>query len=216
MKQETSKHQSSQPGTQDGERCDSEFIRQAQAFTNYMAKEYAEPADGDIAMLLIALDATDAEKTSHLHCTMGSRMRIAADIADMMRDKEWGRDLFRNARIMAGGDDGATDELLRRNRRRLNRDYAFLVLPIGYSLLLAVLTVFSSAFHLTTTIASVFMMAFLTMLIVSDIKDLRHKTRRLADSIDSDRRERRNMLGAAMMGMLAQMAHRDRDDDDDE
>ena len=54
------------------------------------------------------------------------------------------------------------------------------------------------------------------MLIVSDIKDLRRKYRRLSDSIDGDRRERRNMLGAAMMGMLAQMAHRDRDDDDDE
>lgn len=51
MKQENPKHQPSQPGTQDGERCDSEFIRQAQAFANYMAKEYAEPSDGDIAML---------------------------------------------------------------------------------------------------------------------------------------------------------------------
>ena len=215
MKQETPKHQPSQPDTQDGERCDSEFIRQAKAFASYMAKEYAEPADGDIAMLLIALDATGAEKTAHLHCTMGNRMRIAADIADIMRDKEWGRDLFRNARIMAGGDDGTTDELLRRNRRRLNCDYAFLVLPIGYSLLLAVLTALSPAFHLSVTIAIVFLMAFLTMLIVSDIKDLRRKTRRLADSIDSDRRERRHMLGAAMMGFLAQMAHRDRDDDDE-
>jgi hypothetical protein len=37
-----------------------------------------------------------------------------------------------------------------------------------------------------------------------------------ANSVDGDRRERRNMLGAAMMGMLGQMAHRDRDDDDDE
>jgi hypothetical protein len=46
--------------------------------------------------------------------------------------------------------------------------------------------------------------------------DLRRKTRLLDESIDSDRQERRNMLGAAMMGMLAQMAHRDRDDDEDE
>ena len=78
------------------------------------------------------------------------------------------------------------------------------------------LTAISPAFHLSTTIASVFLMAFLTMFIVSDIKDLRRKTRRLADSIDGDRQERRNMLGAAMIGMLSQMAHRDRDDDDDE
>jgi predicted PurR-regulated permease PerM len=68
---------------------------------------------------------------------------------------------------------------------------------------------------LTTTIASVFLMVFLTMLIVRDIKDLRRKTRRLADSIDEDRQERSNLLGAAMMGFLAQMTHRDRDDDDE-
>ncbi len=216
MKQENTDDRQAQTAQQEIERCDSEFIRQAQAFVNYMSKEYAEPADGDIAMLLIALDATGAENTTHLHCTMGNRMRIAADIADRMHDKEWGRDLFRNARIMAGGDEGATDEILRRNRRRLNRDYAFLALPIGYSLLLAVLTAISPAFHLSVTIASVFTMAFLTMLIVSDIKNLRRKIRRLADSIDGDRQERRQMLGAAMMGMLSQMAHRDRNDDDDE
>jgi predicted PurR-regulated permease PerM len=127
------------------------------------------------------------------------------------------QDLFRKARILSStdGSNGYMADELRRLRSRLNRDYAFLVLPIGYSLLLAVLTVFSSAFHLTTTIASVFLMAFLTILIVSDIKDLRRKTHRLSDSIDGDRRERRNLLGAAMMGFLAQMAHRDRDDDDE-
>lgn len=211
MKQETQKQQPSQPGTQDGERCDSEFIRRAQAFANYMAKEYAEPADGDIAMLLLALDATGAEKTAHLRCTMGNRMRIAADIADIMRDKEW-RDLFRNARIMAGGDDGATDELLRRNRRRLNRDYAFLVLPIGYSLLLAVLTVLSPAFHLSTTIASVFLMAFLTMLIVRDILDRRRQIARIRADRHSEDKERAEAAAKTFFDML----RRRMNDDDDE
>jgi predicted PurR-regulated permease PerM len=128
------------------------------------------------------------------------------------------QDLFRKARILSStdGNNGYMADELRRLRRRLNRDYAFLTLPIGYSLMLAVLTAISPAFHLSTTIANVFLMAFLTMLIVSDIKELRRKSRRLADSIDGDRRERRNMLGAAMMGMLAQMAHCDCDDDDDE
>lgn len=212
MKQETPKHQPSQSGTQDIERCDSEFIRQAQAFANYMAKEYAEPADGDIAMLLIALDATGAEHTAHLHCTMGNRMRIAADIADIMRDKEWGRDLFRNARIMAGGDDGATDELLRRNRRRLNCDYAFLVLPIGYSLLLAVLTVLSPAFHLSTTIASVFLMAFLTMLIVRDILDRHRQIARILAERHSEGKERAEAAAKTFFDML----RRRMNDDDDE
>lgn len=136
----------------------------------------------------------------------------------LMLKQEPDGDGFRKARIVSStdGSNGYMADELRRLRSRLNRDYAFLVLPIGYSLLLAVLTALSPAFHLTTTIASVFLMAFLTMLIVSDIKDLRRKYRRLADSIDGDRQERCNMLGAAMMGMLSQMAHRDRDDDDDE
>ncbi len=213
MRQESPKHQPSQPGTQDIDRCDSEFIRQAQAFASYMAKEYAEPADGDIAMLLIALDATGAEKTSHLRCTMGSRMRIAADIADMMHDNKWGQDLFRKARIMAGGDEGVTGELLRRNRRRLNRDYAFLALPIGYSILLTVLTALSPAFHLPTTIASVLLMAFLTMLIVRDILDRRRQIARIQAERHSEDKERAETAAKTFFDMLRRRMN---DDDDDE
>ena len=179
MKQENTKHQPSQPGTQDIDRCDSEFIRQAQAFANYMAKEYAEPADGDIAMLLIALDATGAEKTSHLHCTMGSRMRIAADIADMMHDKECGRDLFRNARIMAGGDDGATDEILRRNRRRLRIDYAVLALPVSMVIFTTALAIVSPTYNWTDALGIAMLMGTSILLIVRDILDRRRQIARI-------------------------------------
>ena len=173
MKQETPKHQPAQPGTQDVDRCDSEFIRQAQAFASYMAKEYAEPADGDIAMLLLALDATGAEQTAHLHCTMGNRMRIAADIADIMRDKEWGRDLFRNARIMAGGDEGATDELLRRNRRRLRIDYAVLVLLIIMIIFTTAFAIVSPAYKWTDALGMAMLMGYTILLVVRDILDRR-------------------------------------------
>ena len=199
----------------------SAFINQVASFAEYMQKEYINDSDGDMGLIICAADHTydkgNDERTGACHIVLGGRAVNVASLASMMQQDEM-QDLFRKARILSStdGSNGYMADELRRLRSRLNRDYAFLVLPIGYSLLLAVLTVFSSAFHLTTTIASVFLMAFLTMLIVGDIKDLRRKARRLADSIDGDRQERRNMLGAAMMGMFAQMVHRDRDDDDDE
>jgi len=212
MKQETPKHQPSQPGTQDGERCDSEFIRQAQAFASYMAKEYAEPADGDIAMLLLALDATDAEKTAHLHCTMGNRMRIAADIADIMRDKEWGRDLFRNARIMAGGDDGATDELLRRNRRRLRTDYAVLMLPLFMVILITALAIISPAYKWTDAVGMAMLMGFNILLIVRDILDRRRQTARILAERHSEDKERAEAAAKTFFDMVRNRMN----DDDDE
>lgn len=211
MKQETPKHQPLQPGTQDGERCDSEFIRRAQAFANYMAKEYAEPADGDIAMLLLALDATGAEKTAHLHCVMGSRMRIAADIADMMRGKEWGRDLFRNARIMAGGDDGGTDELLRRNRRRLRIDYAVLALSIMMVISATSLAIVSPAYKWTNAVGVAMLMGFNILLIVRDILDRRRQIARILAERHSEDKKRAEAVAKTFFDML-----RRRMNDDDE
>lgn len=202
MKQETPKHQPSQPGVQNIERCDSEFIRQTQAFADYMAKEYAEPADGDIAMLLIALDATGAEKSAHLHCTMGNRMRIAADIADIMRDKGWGRDLFRNARIMAGGDEGATDELLRRNRRRIRIDYAVLALPIIMVIFTTTLAIVSPTYKWTDAVGIAMLMGFNILLIVRDILYCRRQTARIRAERHSEDKERADAAAKAFFDML--------------
>ena len=211
MKQDTPQKPASQPGTQDIDRCDSEFIRQAQAFANYMAKEYAEPADGDIAMLLIALDATGTEKATHLHCMTGSRMRIAADIADIMRDKEWGRDLFRNARIMAGGDDGATDELLRRNRRRLRIDYAVLVLPIIMVIFTTALAIVSPAYKWTDAVGMAMLMGTNILLIVRDILYRRRQIARILAERHSEDKERAEAAAKTFFDML-----RRRMNDDDE
>lgn len=211
MKQETPKHQPSQPGTQDDEHCYSEFIRQTQAFANYMAKEYAEPADGDIAMMLIALDATDAEKTAHLQCMMGSRMRIAVDVADIMRNKEWGRDLFRNARIMAGGDDGATDELLRRNRRRLRIDYAVLALPIIMVIFTTALAIASPTYKWTDAVGIAMLMGANIMIVVRDILDRRRQIARIRADHHSEDKERAEAAAKTFFDML-----RRRMNDDDE
>lgn len=198
----------------------SAFINQVTSFAEYMQKEFIEPSDGDMGLIICAADTYDKasnERMGACHIVLGGGYINTASLASMMQQEQM-QDLFRKARILSStdGSNGYMSDELRRLRSRLNRDYAFLILPIGYSLLIAVLTAISPAFHLTTTIASVFLMAFLTMLIVSDIKDLRRKIRRLADNIDGDRQERRHMLVAAMMGMLAKMTHCDRDDDDDD
>lgn len=211
MKQETQKHQPSQPGTQDGERCDSEFIRQVQAFADYMNKEYTKPADGDIAMLLLAIDDTSAEKTARLHCMMGDRMRIAADIADIMRNKEWGRNLFRFARIIAGGDDGATDELLRRNRRRLRTDYAVLALPIIMVIFTTALAIVSPAYKWTDAVGMAMLMGFNILLIVRDILDRRRQIARILAERHSEDKERAKSAAKTFFDML-----RRRMNDDDE
>ena len=211
MKQENTDNRQEQTA-QNGERCDSEFIRQAQAFANYMAKEYAEPANGDIAMLLIALDATGAENTDHLHCTMGNRMRIAADIADIMRDKEWGRDLFRNARIMAGGDDGATDEILRRNRRRIRIDYAVLALPIIMVIFTTALAIVSTTYKWTDAVGMAMLMGFNILLILRDILDRRRQTARIRAERHSEDKERAEAAAKTFFDML----RRRMNDDDDE
>ena len=194
----------------------SAFINQVASFAEYMEKEFIDDSDGDRGLIICAADRTADEHPGVCHIMLGGRAVNVALLASMMQQDDM-QDLFRKARILSStdGSNGYMADELRRLRRRLNRDYTLLALPIGYSIMLTVFTAISPVFRLTGTIASVFLMAFLTMLIVRDIKDLRRKTRRLADSIDEDRHERRNLLGAAMMGMLAQMARRDRDDDDE-
>lgn len=196
----------------------SAFINQVTSFAEYIQKEYINDSNGDMGLIICAADHTydkdNDGRTGACHIMLGGRAVNVASLSSMMQQDEM-QDIFRKARVLSStdGSNGYMADELRRLRSRLNLDYAFLSLPIGYSILLAVLTAISPAFHLPMTIASVFMMAYLTMIIVSDIKDLRRKTRRIADSIDKDRRERRK-LHLAMM--LAQIVHRDRNDDEDE
>ena len=104
---------------------------------------------------------------------------------------------------------------LRRLRRRLRWTYGAAAFCGLWTLaLIALQFIFGGSW--TVTVCSVLLMLVTDANLAGQALDLRRKTRRLADSIDGDRRERRHMLDVAMMGMLAQMVHRDRDDDDDE
>ena len=143
---------------------------------------------------------------------MGNRMRIAADIADIMRDKEWGRNLFRNARIMAGGDDGATDELLRRNRRRLRIDYAVLALPIMMEIFTTAFAIVSPTCDWTDALGMAILMGTNILLIVRDILDRRRQIDRIMAERHSEDKERAKSAAKAFFDMM----RRRMNDDDDE
>ena len=198
----------------------SAFINQVTSFAEYMQKEFIKPSDGDMGLIICAADHTydkdNDERTGACHIVLGGRAVNVASLASMMQQDEM-QDLFRHARILSStdGSNGYMADELRRLRRRLRWTYAAGAFCALWALaLIALQLIVGGSWKIT--ICSVLLMLATGANLANQALDLRRKTRRLADSIDSDRQERRNMLGAAMMGFLAQMAHRDRDDDDDE
>jgi len=198
----------------------SAFINQVASFAEYVKKEYINDSDGGKGLLICAIDRTcgkdDNKQTGACHIVLGGRAVNVASLASMMQQDEM-QDLFRHARILSSTDDsnGYMADELRRLRRRLRWTYSAAAFCGLWTLALIALQ-FIVGGSWTITVCSVLLMLATDANLAGQTLDLRRKTRRLADSIDEDRQERRNMLGAAMMGMLAQMAHRDRDDDDDE
>lgn len=194
----------------------SAFINQVTSFAEYMQKEFINDSDGEMGLIICAADHTADEQTGACHVVLGGRAVNVASLASMMQQDEM-QDLFRHARILSStdGSNGYMADELRRLRRRLRWTYAAGAFCALWTLaLIALQLIFGGSWMIT--ICSVLLMLATDANLAGQVLDLRRKTRRLADSIDGDRRERRNMLNAAMMGMLAQIAHRDRDDDDDE
>ena len=193
----------------------SAFINQVMSFAEYMKKEFTDDSDGEMGLLICAADHTAEDRTGACHIVLGGRAVNVASLASMMQQDEM-QDLFRKARILSStdGSNGYMADELRRLRRRLRWTYAAGAFCTLWTLaLIALQLIFGGSW--TITVCSVLLMLATDANLAGQALDLRRKTRRLADSIDGDRQERRNMLGAAMMGMLAQMAHRDRDDDDE-
>lgn len=194
----------------------SAFINQVASFAEYMKKEYTEPSDGDMGLIICATDHTADERPVACHIVLGGRAVNVASLASMMQQDDI-QDLFRHARILSStdGSNGYMADELRRLRRRLRWTYAAGAFCALWTLaLIALQFIFGGSWMIT--VCSVLLMLATDVNLAGQVLDLRRKTRRLAESIDGDRQERRNMLGAAMMGMLAQMVHRDRDDGDDE
>lgn len=219
MKQENTDNRQEQTAQQLREK--SAFINQVTSFAEYMQKEFIEPSDGDMGLIICAADHTTYDKdngkqTGACHIVLGGRAVTVASLASMMQQDEM-QDLFRHARILSstdGSNSYMADEL-RRLRRRLRWTYGAAAFCGLWTLTLIALQ-FIAGGSWTITVCSVLLMLATDANLAGQALDLRRRTRCLADSIDGDRQERRQMLGAAMMGMLSQMAYRDRDDDDDE
>lgn len=198
----------------------SAFINQVASFAEYMQKEFIDPSDGNMGLIICAADHTyykdNDERAGACHIVLGGCAVTVASLASMMQQEQM-QDLFRKARILSStdGSNGYMADELRRLRRRLRWTYGASAFCGLWTLaLIALQFIFGGSWMIT--VCSVLLMLATDVNLTGQVLDLRRKVRRLADSIDGDRRERRNMLGAAMMGMLAKMAHRDRDDDDDE
>ena len=218
MKQENTDNRQEQTAQQLREK--SAFINQVTSFAEYMQKEFINDSDGDMGLIICAgeriYDKNNDERTGGCHIVLGGRHINTTSLASMMQQEQM-QDLFRKARIVSStdGSNGYMADELRRLRRRLRWMYGTAAFCVLWTLaLIALQFIFGGSWMIT--ICSVLLMLAADVNLAGQALDLRRKTRRLADSIDGDRRERRHMLGAAMMGMLAQMAHRDRDDDDDE
>lgn len=218
MKQENTDNRQEQTAQQLREK--SAFINQVMSFAEYMQKEFTDDSGGEMGLIICAIDRTygkdDDKQAGACHIVLGGRSVNVVSLASMMQQEQM-QDLVRKARILSstdGSNDYMADEL-RRLRRRLHWTYGAAAFCGLWTLaLIALQFIFGSSWMIT--VCSVLLMLATDANLAGLALDLRRKIRRLADSIDGDRQERRHMLGAAMMGMLAQMAHRDRDDDDDE
>lgn len=199
----------------------SAFINQVTSFAEYMQKEFINDSDGEMGLIICAADHTihdkdNGKQTGGCHVVLGGHAVTVTSLASMMQQEQM-QDIFRKARILSStdGSNGYMADELRRLRRRLRWTYTAGAFCALWTLALIALQLIVGGSWMIT-VCSVLLMLAADANLANQALDLRRKTRRLADSIDSDRQERRNMLGAAMMGFLAQMAHRDRDDDDDE
>jgi hypothetical protein len=214
MKQENTDNRQAAEAQQLREK--SAFINQVTSFAEYMQKEFINDSNDEMGLIICAADHTDDDRVGACHIVLGGRAVNVASLASMMQQEQM-QDLFRKARIVSStdGSNGYMADELRRLRRRLRWMYGAAAFCGLWTLaVIALQFIFGGSWMIT--ICSVLLMLAADVNLAGQALDLRRKTRRLADSIDGDRRERRHMLGAAMMGMLAQMAHRDRDDDDDE
>jgi len=216
MKQENTDNRQEQTAQQLRE--DSAFINQVTSFAEYMQKEFINDNDGDMGLIICAADRTydkgHDERTGACHIVLGDGHINVASLASMMQQEPM-QDLFRKARILSStdGSNGYMADELRRLRRRLRWTYGAAAFCGLWTLaLIALQFIFGGSW--TITVCSVLLMLATDANLAGQVLDTRRKTRRIADSIDGDRRERRHMLGAAMMGMLAKMAHRDDDDDE--
>lgn len=191
----------------------SEFLKRVTDFAQYMQKEYIEPSDGEMSLLISAGDATtDGDGTLRTQCRMGRNFEIAAGLASMMRDED-NQPLFRLARRMA--DDYTDLDDRRRDLRRKQRTfYALTALTVFWTGCIVFLQAWGVA-NCIATITNLLLMAYIGFQLWTLHNALQRDRRRLsADEHDHARNRIDREVAQAMHRFFARF--RSEQDGEDE
>lgn len=194
----------------------SEFLKRVTDFAQFMQKEYIEPSDGEMSLLISAGDATlDDGNTPHMHCALGHGSLTSAGLAAMMSDEN-AQPLFRMARRMAD-DYTDLDDRRRELRRRRRRLIAAIALCTVWTLVLVAMLALDIVMHRSpfTDITSLLLMAAVVLNLYPQWLALQRDRRRLsADEHDHARNRIDREVAQAMHRFFARF--RSEQDGEDE
>lgn len=191
----------------------SEFIKRVNDFAHFMQKEYIDECDGDIGLLICALDKTIGDgKAGAAHIVLGGKATVTAGLVSMMQQENM-RDVFHVARTVAG--ECAIDrENIGGLRRRLRLGYWMAGLCALWTAFLVFLQVWGVA-NWITTVSNLLLMGFIGYQLWMTIRDQRRKLKRIEREEMQERRERLDHAMGMFTAMLKDMAGRMNGDDDD-
>ena len=191
----------------------SEFIKRVNNFAHFMQKEYIEECDGELALMLCAMDKNIGDgKAGAAHIVLGDRMMLTAAVASMMQQDGMG-EIFRAARMTAGEmeNEHRDIEVL---RRKLRVGYGMVGLTVFWTLCLIGLQVWGVA-NWITTVSNLLLMVFIGYQLWHTIRDQRRTLKRIEEEEKNDRRERLDRAIGMFSAMLKDLAGRMNHDDDE-
>lgn len=191
----------------------SEFIKRVNDFARFMQKEYIEECDGELALMLCAMDKNVGDgKAGAAHIVLGGRMTMTAAVASMMQQDGMG-EIFRVAR-MAAGEMKSEHRDIEGLRRKLRVGYGMVGLMVFWTLCLIGLQVWGVA-NWITTVSNLLLMVYLGYQLWHTIRDQRRTLKRIEEEEKNERRERLDRAMGMFSAMLKDIANRMNGDDDE-
>ena len=192
----------------------SEFIKRVYDFAHFMQKEYIDDCDGDIGLLICALDKTIGDgKAGAAHIVLGGKATVTAGVVSMMQHENMG-DIFHVARMVAGESESERQDI-GGLRRKLRMGYGMAAVCTLWTAFLVFLQVWGVA-NWITTVSNLLLMVFLGYQLYTTIRDQRRRLKRIEAEENRERRERLEHAMGMFTAMLKGMANCMNDDDDDE
>ena len=192
----------------------SEFIKRVHDFAHFMQKEYIDECDGELALMLCAMDKNVGDgKAGAAHIVIGGMRTMTAAVASMMQQDGIG-EIFRVAR-MAAGEMESEHRDIEGLRRKLRVGYGIVGLTVFWTLCLIGLQVWGVA-NWITTVSNLLMMVFLGYLLWRTIRDQRRTLKRIEEEEKNERRERLDRAMGMFSAMLKDIAGRMNHDDDED